>query len=289
MEPSPVASAILTAALAVIMFALGTTLRGAQFRLVFTQPRGVLVGLVNLIVIAPALAFAIARVTDLDPAFAAGLMLLGAAPGGVFANLLTHVARGSTALSVSMTAISSTLAVVTVPFWLGVAFAAFDLEDEVAIDMAPIVLRVLAGIALPLLAGMLLAARRPEWVAARRSLLERIAVGTFAVIVVVAIISQAGTVLDHLGELLLATIALNVAAMTIGLAAARLARLDRPQGIAISIELGIHNAALAVAIGSAVDERIAVPAAVYSAVMVVTGSLFAAAMARRGAPSVAPA
>ncbi len=90
--------------------------------------------------------------------------------------------------------------------------------------------------------------------------------------------------LDHLGELLLATIALNVIAMGLGFAAARLVRLERPQAVAISIELGIHNAALAVAsIGTAVDERLAVPAAVYSAVMVVTGTAFAYAMARSGA------
>ena len=181
----------------------------------------------------------------------------------------------------SWTAISSTLAVITVPFWLGVAFATFDLGGQVAIDMAPIVLRVLAGIAIPIALGMWLAVRRPEWVDANRRRLERVAIATFALIVVLAIAFQTGTVLDHLGELLLATILLNVAAMTVGFAASRAARLDPPQATAIAIELGIHNAALAVAIGTAVDERLAVPASVYSAVMVVTGSLFAAAMARR--------
>jgi BASS family bile acid:Na+ symporter len=280
--PSPAASAALTAALAVIMLSLGTTLRGEQFRLVFTEPRGVLVGLVNLIVLAPLIAYGVAKVSGLDPVFAAGLMLLGAAPGGVFANLLTHLARGATALSVSMTAISSTLAVVTVPFWISVAFASFDLEDEIAIDMVPIVVRVLVGIAVPLAIGMWLAARRPAWVAANEQRLERVAIATFAVLVVIATATQAATVLDHLGELLLATIALNVIAMALGFTASRVARLDRPQSVAIAIELGIHNAALAVAIGTAVDERLAVPAAVYSAVMVVTGTAFAYAMARAG-------
>lgn len=285
--PSPAASAALTAALAVIMFSLGTTLRGEQFRLVFTEPRGVLVGLINLIVLAPLIAYGVATVSGLEPVFAAGLMLLGAAPGGVFANLLTHVARGATALSVSMTAISSTLAVVTVPFWIGVAFSAFDLDGQIAIDMAPIVLRVLIGIAVPLAAGMWLASRRPEWVGANEQRLERIAIATFAVLVVIATTTQAATVLDHLGELLLATIALNVIAMSLGFTAARLVRLDRPQAVAISIELGIHNAALAVAIGTAVDERLAVPAAVYSAVMVVTGTAFAYAMSRGSRRAVA--
>lgn len=283
MEQSPIASAVLTAALAVIMFSLGTTLRGEQFRLVFTQPRGVLVGLANLLVLAPALAFAVAALSGVDAEFAIGLVLLGAAPGGVFANLLTHVARGATALSVSMTAISSALAVVTVPFWLSAALAAFDPGYELAFELTTIVLRVLAGIGIPLAAGMWLASRHPGWVAARRELLERIAVGTFAVIVVVAVASQASIVFEHLGELLLATVALNVAAMSLGFTIARAARLEQSQAVAISIELGIHNAALAVAIGAAVDERIAVPAAVYSAVMVGTGTAVAVLLRRRAA------
>ncbi len=282
MEQSPVAAAVLTAALAVIMFALGTTLRGEQFRLVFTQPRGVIVGLVNLLVVAPALAYGVAELTGLEPLMAAGLMLLGAAPGGVFANLLTHLARGATALSISMTAISSTLAVVTVPIWLGIAFATFDVPGDVALDMGPVVARILIGIAVPLAAGMWLAAHRADWVEAHRRRLERAAVTTFAVIVVVAIASQTGPVLDHLGALILATVLLNVLAMGIGFGAARAARLDAPQATAIAMELGIHNAALAVAIGAAVDERLALPASVYSAVMVVTGGLFATFMARHG-------
>lgn len=282
MEPSPVAAGLLSVALGVIMFALGTTLRGEQFRLVFTQPRGVLVGMVNLIVIAPALAFGIAHLAGLDPLLSAGLVLLGAAPGGVFANLLTHAAKGATALSVSMTALSSTLAVITVPFWLGVALNAFDVPDEaIDLDMPRIVARVLITIAVPLGLGMLLAARLPEWVAERKQLFERIAFGTFVVVVLTAIASQTTTVLDHLTEVALAALALNLAAMAVGFTAARVAKLDPPQATAIAIELGVHNSAIAIAIGSVVNEELAVPAAVYSTFMVVTAGAFAWFMHRK--------
>lgn len=281
MEPTPLATALLSAALAVIMFALGTTLRGEQFRLVFTQPRGVLIGLANLVVVAPLLAFGVAHLMNLDPWLAAGLVLLGAAPGGVFANLLTHAAGGATALSVSMTAISSTLAVVTVPLWLGIAVSEFGVQEQGAeLNMPLVVVRVLIGIAVPLAAGMWLASRWPEWVAARQRLLERIALATFALIVVVAVVGQASAVLEHLGEVALACLLLNLLAMGVGFAAARLGRLDPPQATAISIELGVHNAALAVAIGSTVDERLAIPAAVYSSFMVATAGIFAWLMRR---------
>jgi BASS family bile acid:Na+ symporter len=102
-------------ALTLIMGSLGLSLTPSDFRRVAVQPRGVLIGLANLFVVSPLLAFAVAELYGLDPVFAVGLVLLGAAPGGTMANLLTHLARGDTALSISMTALSSLAAVVTVP------------------------------------------------------------------------------------------------------------------------------------------------------------------------------
>lgn len=282
MEASPVATGFLTAGLAVIMFALGTSLTVADFRRVVTAPRGVAVGMVNLLLIAPLLAFAMAELFGLDPVLAAGLVLLGAAPGGAFANLLTHLARGDTALSVTMTGVSSALSVVTVPFYLGLAaevFGADELGDE--LSMPRIVARVTLGIALPLAAGMAVAARRPDRVAAHAREIKIVALGTFGVVVLAAVASNAETVLDNLGIVFAAALALNLAAMTVSFTAARLVRLDARQSTAIGIELGVHNAALAVAIGASVDEELAVPAAVYSSFMLVTAGIFARVMYRR--------
>ena len=106
---------LLPIALAVIMISLGLSLTVADFRRVFVYPKGVSIGLVNLVLISPLLAFAIAEAFALDPALAVGLVLLGSSPGGTMANLLTHLARGDTALSITMTATSSLAAVVTVP------------------------------------------------------------------------------------------------------------------------------------------------------------------------------
>ena len=108
-------------ALAVIMTVLGLALTPADFRRVVVFPRGVAIGLSNLIVISPLLAFAVAEAYALDPALAVGLVILGAAPGGTMANMLTHLARGDTALSITLTAISSVAAVITVPLYLELA------------------------------------------------------------------------------------------------------------------------------------------------------------------------
>ena len=85
-------------AIALIMGSLGLSLTPADFRRVFEQPRGIAIGLANLFFISPLLAFAVAELFGLDPLFAVGLVVLGAAPGGTMANLLTHLARGETAL-----------------------------------------------------------------------------------------------------------------------------------------------------------------------------------------------
>ena len=98
---------VLPAALAVIMFTLGLGLTIEDFRRVFVFPRGVSIGLINLVLISPLLAFLIADLLSLDPAMALGLVLLGASPGGTLAKMFTHLAKGETALSVTMTAISS--------------------------------------------------------------------------------------------------------------------------------------------------------------------------------------
>lgn len=293
MEASPVATAVLAVGLGIIMFSLGTSLKVDDFRRVVTQPRGVAVGMVNLALVAPLLAFAMAELFGLDPILAAGLVLLGAAPGGALANLLTHFARGDTALSITMTGVSSAASVATVPLYLGLAashFGADDLADD--LSMPRIVARVLLGIALPLAFGMWLAARRPAWVAERATAIRNTAIVTFALVVTAAIISQSETVLDNLGPVFGAALALNLAAMSVSFAAARLVRLDARQSTAISIELGVHNAALAVAIGASLDEELAVPAAVYSSFMLITAGVFARTMYRRnvgayGAPSQA--
>src|SRR3712207_1794078 len=117
------------------MGSLGLSLTVDDFRRVFTQPRGVLIGLGNLFFLSPLLAFGVAEVYGLVPVLAVGLVLLGASPGGTTANLMTHLARGDTALSVSMTALSSIAAVVTVPLYLGLAIDHFDagLADDVNI------------------------------------------------------------------------------------------------------------------------------------------------------------
>ncbi len=260
----------------------------ADFRRVVEQPRGVAIGLLNLLVLSPLLAFAIAEAFNLDPAFAVGLVLLGASPGGILANLLTHFARGETALSITMTAISSVAAVVTVPLFLKLATHHFGAGQlDMSVNMVGVVARVLLITVVPLALGMWLRVRRPETVARIGPGLRRATAVLFAAAVIGVIIAESDRVTDNLQALVLATLTLNIAAMSMSFTIARLARLDNRQATAIAMELGIHNSTLAIAVGASIATVLTVPAAVYASIMFIPAGLFAWLMYRRNAAAEA--
>ncbi len=273
------ATVVLPVALAVIMVGLGLELTVRDFKRVALEPRGAAIGLLNLIVISPLLAFVIAEIYSLPAGLAVGLVLLGTSPGGTTANLLTHLARGDTALSVTLTAISSAAAVITVPVFLELAIDRFGAEELTGdLGMLGIVLRVLLVTIIPLAAGM--------WVRAHRTALaerivgpfKRISMAIFVLVVVGVIIAENDLVLDNFDDVAAAALTLNLAAMTVSFTIARIARLDNRQATAISIELGVHNSTLAIAVGASLATVLTVPAAVYASFMFITAGLFARVM-----------
>ena len=283
------ATIVLPVALAVIMLSLGLSLTPADFRRVLVQPRGVAVGIVNLALISPLLAFAVAEAFSLIPVLAVGLVLLGASPGGTMANLLTHLARGDTALSITMTAISSLAAVVTVPLFLELStdhFGAAGLDGD--IDMLGVVARVLLITVVPLALGMFLRANDPQRVDEVQGTVRKVALGIFLAVVVGVIVAENDLVLDNIGAVAPAVITLNIAAMAISFTIARLARLDDRQATAIAIELGVHNSTLAIAVGATIATALTIPAAVYASFMFISAGLFARVMYKRNGPRPEP-
>jgi BASS family bile acid:Na+ symporter len=280
-DTSAFATIALPIAVALIMGSLGLSLTPADFKRIIVQPRGVLIGLANLLFISPLLAFLVAELYGLEALLAVGLVLLGSTPGGTMANLLVHLAKGETALSISMTALSSVLAVVTVPLYLGLAISHFDASITDDFSMAGISARVFAITVVPLAIGMSIRARRPEWAVANQDRAKRVALAAFVLVVAGAVADEFGTIKDHIGDIALAALTFNVLAMTVSFFVARAARLDNRQSTAIAMELGIHNGTVAIAVASLIVTDLAIPAAVYSAFMFVTGGLFARFMAKR--------
>lgn len=275
------ATTLLPLSLAVIMVSLGLSLTVADFSRVLKYPKGVGIGLVNLLLVSPLLAFGVAELVGLEAALAAGLVLLGASPGGTTANLLTHVARGDTALSITMTAISSIAAVVTVPLYLGLAIDHFGASFENDPEMAGVAARVFFITVVPLSIGMFIRSRRTEWAVRREGRAKQIALGLFVFVVAGTIANETDAITDHFGELAAATLLLNLLAMTISFNVARLARLSRRQSTAIAMELGVHNGTVAITVGAGIATILASPAAVYSIFMFVTAGVFARIMYKR--------
>lgn len=286
MDSPLLTSIVLPAAIAVIMCSLGLTLTREDFRRVLVAPRGVLIGMLNLALISPLLAVAIAELFGLSPELAVGLVLLGASPGGMMANMLTHLSRGDTALSVTMTAISSVGAIVTVPLFLELSSSHFNATGIGDVSMLGVVARVFAITIVPVAIGMELRRRRPTQVEEIYPRVRAFSLALFGIVVAGAIVSEHDTVAENLADVAGAAIALNVSAMALSFGISKLARLDDRQSTAISLELGIHNAALAIAVGASLADEVTIPAAVYASFMLGTGGAFAWAMSRRNAGAV---
>ena len=289
---------VLPAALAVIMFTLGLGLTLDDFKRVFVFPKGVSIGLVNLVLISPLLAFGIAEVLNLDPAMALGLVLLGASPGGTLANMFTHLAKGETALSVTMTAISSVVSVITIPIFLTLANNHFDagksLED---VNMLFVALRTFLITVVPLSLGMFVRSRSPEWVDRYQPTFMKVSVVLFFLVVLAAIVSELDLIRENFWRVAAGALLLNVIAMSLSFTVARLARLSERQATAIAMELGIHNGTVAIVVAGMINDELMIPAAVYAVFMYFTGGTFAYVMSKRnsraevadGAPVEEPA
>ncbi|HEX6228219.1 MAG TPA: hypothetical protein VFZ41_02020 [Solirubrobacterales bacterium] len=285
MDSPVLTTAVLPAAIAVIMWSLGLTLTREDFRRVLVAPRGVAIGMLNMALLAPLLALAMAELFALPPELAVGLVLLGASPGGMMANMLTHLSRGDTALSVTMTAISSVGALVTVPLYIELSSSYFGASGIGDVSMFGVVARVFAITIVPVAIGMEMRRRSPARVEAVHPRVQRIALTLFALVVLGAIASEHDTVAENVADVAGAALALNVAAMIFSFTISKLARLDDRQATAIALELGIHNSALAVAVGATLAADAAIPAAVYASFMLFTGGAFAWVMSRRNSAS----
>lgn len=270
---------LLPLALFAIMLTLGLGLSLADFRRIAAQPRDVLVGLVSQIVILPAVAFAVASAWAPAPALAVGLMIIAAAPGGVTSNLLTRYAGGDVALSVTLTAVTSLAAMVTVPIVVVLALGHFVGAGVVAeMSVAGIALRMVGIVVVPVVLGMALRAARSA-LAARWLPAAEFASGVlFALVVAAAIWAERQNIATYFAAAGLAALALNLAMMAVAFWGTALLGCARPQRTALCLECGLQNGTLAIAVVAALglDAAYAVPAAIYSLLMFGTALGFVA-------------
>lgn len=289
----PIAEVLLPAALAFIMLSVGITLVPADFTRLVREPRAVTAGLIGQLLVLPLAAWLLAVAWRLPPEMAVGLMILGACPGGASSALITHLARGTAALSITLTAITSVAAVVTVPLVVNLALALFLGEDsEIQMSVAKLVRGVFLITTVPVIAGMALRAFRPRVADRLQGGIGRVATLLFVLIVVAFFVKERATIVANLATVGPAAASLVVVVMAAGIGLALAFRLGRRDGIAIASECGLQNAALGIFIATAVlaTPALAVPSVVYALLMNV-GALAFVFVARRwvGPPAAAPA
>ena len=276
MESSIITTLLLPIALGIVMLGLGLSLTVADFARVVRYPKAVLIGLFIQTVVLVAGAYVIARLAALPPELAVGLMLLAASPGGATANIYSHLAHGDVALNITLTAINSLLALVTLPLIVDAALVHFLGQDQYVPPPTRKVIEVAAIIVLPVLIGMALRAGLPKVAAALEKPLRLFAVLVLVAVIGAAIVAEWERLPGFIAAVGAACLAFNLLSMAIGYGLPRWLHLPRSQAIAISLEIGIHNGTLAIFIALTVlqNATLSVPAAVYSIIMFVTASAF---------------
>ena len=274
MQSSVFTTVLLPLALAIMMLGMGLSLVPEDFRRITRYPKAVAVGVVCQIVLLPLIGALIALVVPMQPELAVGLIVLAVCPGGPSSNLVTYLAKGDVALSVTLTAFSSIITVFTIPLFTNLALQHF-LGERAAIAL-PIGSTLLQIFLIPLLPTAIGMAIRHQFPGSARRLekpMSRLAVGLLALIIVLLLMREGSKLPGFLVQVGIGVVLLNLLATLAGFLAGKLFQLPLAQQICIAIEVGIQNGTLAIAITAGLlnNPDMAVPAAIYSLLMYVTG------------------
>lgn len=285
MQGSILTDLLLPLAIGIVMLGLGLSLTLEDFRRVARYPLAVGFGLFLQVLLLPLAAFAIAIGLKLSPDHAIGLMLLAAAPGGATANIYSHLARGDVALNITLTAVNSLLCLLTLPIVLELSLNYFLGNGQYVPPPHRKVVEVGAIILIPVALGMLLRARAERFAIRAETPIKIFSILVLVVLIAGAIYIERKALLPSLVAVGGACLVFNLVSMLSGYLAPLALRLPKGQAVAIAMEIGIHNAALAIFIALNVlrNPAAAVVPGIYSLVMYVTASAFAIWLVRRNA------
>ena len=259
----------LPVALGIIMLGLGLSLTLADFARVLKQPKAVIIALLCQLVLLPAICFGLVLAFQLPPILAVGMMMLAASPGGTTANLYSHLFRGDIALNISLTAVNSVIAVITLPLITNFAIAYFQpFDDTLGLQWSK-ALEVFAIVLLPVALGMVV---RRFWPAFAAGMDKPVRIASVVILIVViagAVASNWTLLVANFTQLALITVLFCLISLAVGFLVPRMLRVGRQQSIATSFEIGIHNATLAIVIAQSVlgSVELSLPAAVYGVLM----------------------
>lgn len=258
-------------ALGIIMFAMGITLTVPDFALVLKRPLPILLGVIAQYVIMPAIAVALVVVFQLPPELAVGVILVGCAPGGTSSNVITYLAKGDVALSVTMTSVSTLLAPIFTPLltlWLA--------GTMLPVDAGSMAMSIVQMVLIPIVAGLLVRWLLRSWVERVLPLLPWVSVLGISYVVIAVVSGSADSIVEA-GLLVLAVVVLhNGLGYLLGYFAARVFKYPERVARTTSVEVGMQNSGLAATLAAAHFNPVAaLPAAVFSVWHNISGGLLA--------------
>ncbi len=267
---------LLIGALALIMFGLGLSLTVGDFRRLLGQPKPVLLALFLQALVLPAVCYGLIVALDVQPVYAVGLMLLAASPGGVSANLYSHLFGGNVAMNISLTAINTVLSIISLPLIGNFAINTFARTGQVVPMQTGKVIEVIVIVMVPVLIGIFVKNRAPAFAARSDKPMKRFSMLVLAALALIAIAKEWSSLSTSFASIGLAVIAFNALSLGLGYYVPRMLGLDKSNAIAIGYEIGIHNSTLAIFVAVSVlgDFQLMVPAAIYSVSMYVLATAF---------------
>lgn len=273
MNANLITELFLPLALAIIMLGMGLTLVVDDFRRVILYPKAIALGLLFHVVFLPLIAFGVIFLLGLDTELAVGLVILASCPAGPTSNLITHLSKGDTALAITLTVFSSLVTLFTIPFVVNFAIEYFMPQGQhTLLPLVRTILTVLLIIALPVGLGMLIRRLNPGFAERSQKTFKLLS----AVFLVVIIASALYKEKENLASFFLlagpAALLLNILTLTLSFLLARAIRLNFRQSLTISIESGIQNGTLGIAIATTLlhNATMSIPSAIYSIIMFIT-------------------
>ncbi|AOA58396.1 bile acid:sodium symporter family protein [Acinetobacter larvae] len=267
---------LLPLALAIIMMGLGFELTLKDFVRVSKYPKAIFIALFCQLVILVAIAFILAKILNLPPLLAVGLMLLAASPGGPTANIFSYLFKGDIALNISLTAINSVVAAFSLPFIVNLALLHFmQDQQQIGLQLAKVI-QVFVIILLPVIVGMLLRHYRPQLTEALNRPFRVFSIVFLVLIIAFALFKEKDNIMQYMTQVGLATALFCIFSLAIGYSIPRLFGVPSFQARACAFEIGIHNSTLAMTIALSIlsSTTMAMPAAVYSIFMYIFATAF---------------
>lgn len=259
--------------LALLMFLVGTELSKTSFKTIIKHPIPILIGLIGQLIFLPLIAILIGLIMDLNPIYFAGLMLIALSPGGSSSNAFTLLARGNLELSVLLTLLSSIITIITLPFAMNLVSFYLLRGTTFAVDMiaGKIIFQNILLTIVPILFGIVLKKMYPKKIFFLSKLLHRILLPSLLILVFIFILQHTNEICDNLIELGGAVTILIVVAILCSSLLSRISNLSLPIRRTIIIEVGMQNAAQAIAIATSPfifgNESLALPGIIYTLLM----------------------